>query len=226
MRALLWIACACALLCVPAQAQDASANLITVNGEATVSVRPDRASLHLGVASAGKTAQEASDANARDMTAVLAALKDAGIAEADIQTSRLSLQPQYDPNRAGKQRVVGFQANNQVTVTVRDVGKLAGLIDRAIGAGANEVSGIEFLVADPSKALDDARRNAVADAKRKAELYAQAAGVQLGRPVMIAEEGSPSPGPVMYRAAVPATPIAVGEQTLRAAVTVSFQLMH
>jgi uncharacterized protein YggE len=226
MRALLLIAWAFSLVAMPAHAQqDAGSNFITVSGEATVSVRPDRAALSVGVTSAGKTAQEASESNARDMTAVLAALKDAGIAESDVQTSRLSLQPQYDPNRAGKQRVVGFQANNQVTATVRDIGKLATLIDRAIGAGANDIGGIQFSVTDPSKALDEARKGAIADAKRKAEIFAQAAGVQIGRPMMIIEDGAPAPGPMAMRA-VAATPIAVGEETLRASVSVSFQLMH
>ena len=105
------------------------------------------------------------------MTTVLAAIKDNGIADRDIQTSRLSLQPQYDPNKAGTARLTGFQANNQVTVRIRDIDKLPALLDRAIAAGANEMSGIEFVVSEQSKLLDQARNDAVADARRKAELY-------------------------------------------------------
>ncbi|HZP76916.1 MAG TPA: SIMPL domain-containing protein [Pseudolabrys sp.] len=233
MRALVLLIATLALA-LPAQAQqDANFDVITVTGQAETSATPDVASLHAGVTSQGKSAQEASDTNNREMAAVLAALKDAGIAEKDVQTARISLQPLYDTsassaNRGGKQRVIGFQASNQVTVMIRDIAKLATVIDRAIGAGANEINGIQFIVSNPSKALDEARGAAIADAKRKAELYAQAAGVRLGHPVMITEDGA-SPPPVFMGKAMAARapiPIAVGEQTLHAAVTVSFQLMH
>lgn len=230
MRATFWLSLVVATLAIaPASAQqDINANVVTVTGEATVSVRPDLASIRAGVMSQGKTAQEASDSNSRDMTAVLAAIKDVGIAEKDVQTTRLSLTPLLDPNRAGKQRTVGFQANNQVVITIRDVGKLAAIIDRLVGAGANDISGIQFIVADPSKALDEARAAAIADAKRKAEIYAQAAGVRLGRAVMILEDGTSTPGPFAGKvmAARAPIPVASGEETLRAAVTVSFQLMN
>ena len=97
--------------------------LVTVTGEATVAVAPDAAMIRIGVSSQDKTAREASDANAKQMTAVLAAIKGNNIAERDIQTSRLSLQPQYDPNKSGTARLMGFQATNQVTVRIRDIGK-------------------------------------------------------------------------------------------------------
>src|SRR3990167_11377989 len=99
----------------------AAERLVTVTGEATVSVAPDMVVIRIGVASQGKTAREASDANAKQMTAVRAAIKGAGIAERDLQTSRLSLQPQYDPNRNAPVRLLGFQANNQLTVKIRDI---------------------------------------------------------------------------------------------------------
>ena len=155
--------------------------LVTVTGEATVAVAPDAAVIRIGVTSQDKTAREASDANAKQMTAVLAAIKDTGVADRDMQTSRLSLQPQYDPNKSGTARLIGFQVTNQVTVKIRDIDKLPAVLDRAIAAGANEMSGIEFVVSEQSKLLDQARDEAIADAHRKAELYAKAAGGKLGQ---------------------------------------------
>jgi hypothetical protein len=213
---------------------NAADRLVTVNGEATVNVAPDTAVIRVGVTRVAKSAREASDANSKQMTAVLAAIKDAGIATRDIQTSRLSLQPQYDPNRGGVSsqydpnrggtaRLLGFQAANQITVNVRDIEKLAGIIDQAITAGANEMSGLEFVVSQQSKLLDQARDEAIADARRKAELYAKAAGARLGAVVSISEEGSsPVARPMQMRAA--SVPVAPGEQTLRAVVSVSYEL--
>jgi uncharacterized protein YggE len=210
-----------ALAAAPAQALD---RLVTVTGEATVSVAPDAAVIRIGVSSIGKTAREASDANAKKMTAVLAAFRNSGIAERDVQTSRLSLQPQYDPNKAGPARLLGFQVTNQVTVKIRDIDKVAAILDNAIAAGANEMSGIEFVVSEQSKLLDQARDEAIADAKRKATLYTEAAGGKLGKVVSITEEGaSTPPRPVaQFRAA--AMPVAPGERELRAVVSVSYEL--
>ncbi len=198
--------------------------LVTVMGEATVAVAPDSAMIRIGVSSQDKTAREASDANARQMTAVLAAIKSNNIADRDIQTSRLSLQPQYDPNKSGTARLTGFQATNQVTVRIRDIGNLAAVLDSAISAGANEMSGIEFIVSEQSKLLDRARDDAIADAHRKAELYAKAAGSKLGHVIAISEEGSAPPPRPMQALRAGAVPISPGEQTLRAAVTVSYEL--
>lgn len=217
----LWALVAVAATLTPAHAAE---KLITVTGEATVAVAPEAAVIRIGVTSQDKTAREASDANSRQMTAVLAAIKGNGVAERDIQTSRLSLQPQYDPNKAGSAHLSGFQATNQVTVRVRDIDKLPTLLDRAIAAGANEMSGIEFVVLEQSKLLDRARDDAVADARRKAELYAKAAGAKLGRVIAITEEGSAPPPRPMQTMRSGAVPIALGEQTLKAAVTVSYEL--
>jgi len=197
---------------------------VTVTGEATVAVAPDAAVIRIGVTSQDKTAREASEANAKQMTAVLAAIKDTGIADRDVQTSRLSLQPQYEPNKSGTARLTGFQATNQVTVRIRDIDKLPVFLDRAIAAGANEMSGIEFVISEQSKLLDRARDDAIADARRKAELYAQAAGSKLGPVVSITEEGSATPPRPMQAMRAGAVPIAPGEQTLRATVTVSYEL--
>ncbi|MBV9556439.1 MAG: SIMPL domain-containing protein [Pseudolabrys sp.] len=213
-----------ATLAISVLSAGAADRLITVNGEATVAVAPDAAVIRIGVSSQGKTAREASDANAKEMTAVLAALKDGGIAERDIQTSRLALQPQFDPNKAGSNRLIGFQATNQVTVRLRATDQLAAVIDRAIAAGANEMSGIEFVVSEQSKLLDKARGDAVADAKRKAEIYAAAAGVKLGRAVAISDDDSNTPPRPMQAMRAGGVPVAPGEQNLRVSVTVSYEL--
>lgn len=210
---------AATLMLTPAHAME---KLVTVTGEATVAVAPDAAVIRIGVTSQDKTAREASEANAKQMTAVLAAIKDTGIADRDIQTSRLSLQPQYDANKSGNARLTGFQASNQVTVRIRDIDKLATVLDRAIASGANEMSGIEFVISEQSKMLDQARDDAIADARRKAELYAKAAAARIGNVVSISEEG-PAPRPMQAMRAG-AVPIAPGEQTLRAIVTVSYEL--
>ena len=166
--------------------------MISVTGEATVSVAPDQAQIDAGVTSDAKTAREASDANNAAMGKVLLALKGAGIAEKDYQTSRLSLQPQYAPNRAGPNPIVGYRASNRVTIRLRDVTKVASVIDTLVGAGANDIGGIGFTVSSASKLLDEAREQAIADARRKAEIYARAAGVTLGAPLASRRRARPA----------------------------------
>ena len=144
--------------------------------------------IRIGVTSQSKTAREASDANAKQMTNVLAAIKEAGIADRDVQTSRLSLQPQYDPKQARRRapaRLPGHQSGDGEDPRYRQA---AVDLDHAIAAGANEMSGIEFMVSEQSKLLDQARDEAIADARRKAELYAKAAGVKLGRVMAISRK--------------------------------------
>jgi uncharacterized protein YggE len=225
------LAIAFVLLVPPALAQAPAAfpPAISVTGEAHISVPPDLASVDAGVATDAKSAREASEANNAAMAKVLAALKTAGIDAKDIQTSRLSLQPQYAPNRSGPSPVVGYRASNRVTVRIRDVGKVAGVIDTLVGAGANDIGNVSFEVSQASKLLDEARDKAVADARRKAEIYAKAAGVTLGAPLSISEQGAPQP---MYRAkmmqgapmAAAPTPIAQGEETLSVSVSATWEI--
>ena len=214
------------LAAAPALAQGIPPAAISVTGEATVSVPPDLAEVDGGVASEAKTAREASDANNAAMGKVLLALKGAGIAEKDFQTSRLSLQPQNAPNRAGPSAIVGYRASNRVTVRLRDTTRVAGVIDTLVAAGANEIGGIGFMVSNASKLLDDAREQAVADARRKAEIYAKAAGVTLGAPLSISEEGAPGPMPFRKMAAGMAVsaPVAQGEETLAVTISVSWAI--
>ncbi len=213
----------------PALAQTAAPPAISVTGEATVSVAPDQAQIDGGVTSDAKTAREASEANNAAMGKVLLALKGAGIDEKDYQTSRLSLQPQFAANYKPSDRasgIVSFRASNRVTVRVRDVAKVASIIDVLVGAGANEIGGINFTVTQASKHLDEARDKAIADARRKAEIYAKAAGVTLGDPISISEEGAPTP---MFRSKMAApmaagAQVAPGEETLSVTVGVSWAI--
>jgi len=212
---------------VPAFAE-APPSFISVTGEARISVPPDLAQIDAGVTSDGKTAREASDANNAAMGKVLLALKGAGIDEKDYQTSRLSLQPQYSPSKvSGPATVVGYRASNRVTIRLRDVTKVANVVDTLVTSGANEIGGINFMVSQASKLLDDAREQAVADARRKAEIYAKAAGVTLGAPLSISEEGAAQP---LFRArmaapmAAAATPVAQGEETLSITVGMTWAI--
>lgn len=220
-----------ALIATPAYAQVSTPPMITVSGEGTVSVPPDLALVDGGVTSEAKTAREATEANNSAMAKVLAALKSAGIDDKDLQTSRLSLFPQYAqqtrPN-GGPNVITGYRASNRVTIRVRDVTKVAATIDTLVTSGANEVGGINFIVTKASQLLDDARTQAIVDARRKAELYAKAAGVTLGSPINITEDGAnPPPAPMMMRKAsadFASAPVAQGEEVLRVNVSVSWEI--
>ena len=215
------------LLATPVFADDFP-SAISVSGEATVSVAPDLAQIDAGVANDAKTAKEASDANNAAMGKVLLALKGAGIDEKDYQTSRLSLQPQYGSSKSsGASPVVGFRASNRVTVKIRDVTKVAAIIDTLVGAGANDIGNISFEVTQASKLLDDARERAVADARRKAEIYARATGVTLGAPLSVSEGGGPMPlfkGRVAAATMAAPAAVAPGEETLSVTVHVSWAI--
>jgi uncharacterized protein len=225
LRALLALS---AGLCFAAQAQTPATPpaAISVTGEARISVPPDLAQIDAGVTSEAKTAREASDANNAAMGKVLLALKGAGIDEKDYQTSRLSLQAENSISKTGAPpTIVGYRASNRVTIRLRDVTKVASVIDTLVSSGANDIGGVNFMVSQASKLLDDAREQAIADARRKAEIYAKAAGVSLGSPLSVVEEGAPQP---LFRTRVAApmsaapVPIAQGEETLSVSVAVTW----
>ena len=212
----------------PAFAEADQPSFISVTGEAHLSAPPDLAQIDAGVTSEAKTAREASDANNAAMGKVLLALKSAGVDEKDYQTSRLSLQPQMSAMASGRpSTITGYRASNRLTIRLRDVTKVATVIDTVVTAGANDVGGIHFIVSQASKLLDDAREQAVADARRKAEIYAKAAGVTLGAPISISEEGAAQP---MFRARMAApmaaspVPIAQGEETLSITVAMTWAI--
>ena len=200
---------------------------IIVIGEASVSVSPDRAQIRSGVTTRAKTAKEAADANTKTMTALIAALSDAGIEQKDIQTAQFSVEPVYvstEPKTEPK--LTGYRASNQVRLTITQLDKLGDVLDRLLTAGATDSGNIAFLVSDPSKYLDQAREAAVADAQHRAALYATAAGVGLGRVVWIAEDSSYAPPVPIMGVAAPAAraavPTANGEETLHVRITVGF----
>jgi uncharacterized protein len=211
----------------PARAQTEPPAAISVTGEAKISAPPDLVQIDGGVTSEAKTAREASDANNAAMGKVLLALKGAGIDEKDFQTSRLSLQPQSSSSKAsGPPTIVGYRASNRVTIRLRDVTKLASVIDTLVGAGANDIGGINFMVSQASKLLDEAREKAIADARRKAEIYAKAAGVTLGAPLSISEGGAPAPIAFRRMAAgvSESAAVAPGEETLQLTVSVTWAI--
>ena len=215
----------------PVRADDAKPGpeaRIIVIGEGSVSAAPDYARITSGVTARAKTAKEASDADAKAMAAILAALQSAGIEQKDIQTSRFSIQPVYtSPGPNVEQRLSGFNVSNQVSVTIRQIDKVGDILDRLVTAGATDAGNVEFLHADPSKTLDRAREAAMADARRKAELYARAAGLALGGVAWITEDSAATAfaPKVAMRAVLPGSvPIATGEDTLQVRITVGFEI--
>ena len=209
--------------------------LLTLNAEGKTARTPDLAVFNAGVTSQGKTAGEALSANSGDMNRVIAALKRAGIADKDIQTSQISLNPVYGqpvvtPNGVVSQeaRIIGYQATNTVSIRSRDIKNFGKVLDALVAAGANQISGPSFQLAEPSAANDEARVSAVKAARARAELYARAAGLRVVRIVSISESGGYSPPQPMYARAMKAesdsTPISAGEVEAAVTVTMQFEL--
>ena len=204
---------------------------IEVTGEGAVMAAPDFARVTLGVATTGKTAGDAMEANAKAANGLVSALKAEGIAPADIQTSNISISPMFSHEQPAQTRVptiAGYSVSNNVTVTLRDLPRLGSLLDKAVAAGANSAYGVSFGHNDLSALLDKARPLAVADARRKAEIYASAGGARLGRLMTLTEEGGPQ-APIAFasrafvQGAAP-TPVEAGEDKLTVTVTARFEL--
>lgn len=228
----LFLATALALpLTGPALADDAvEVAHITVTGEGRVDLRPDMATISLGVTTQGDTAAAAMAANSAELARVLDRLRAAGIAERDLQTSGLSLNPNWDNTygSGGAPQIRGYVAANMLTVRVRALETLGGVLDAAVTDGANTLNGVSFGLAEPDPMLDEARRRAVADASHRALLLAQAAGVGLGKVVSITEGGGYAPPVPMYRmqadAVAAPVPMAEGEVALAATVTMVWEI--
>ena len=210
---------------------------IRITGRGEVQATPDTAFITSGVTSQGATAKEALDANNADMAALIETLKGAGIDAKDIQTSGFSVNPNYvysdarDPN--GYQlppKIVGYTVSNNVTVQIRELDDLGSVLDQAVTVGANTISGISFAVEDPSELLNEARRLAFADARDKAQLYADAAGVRLGDLDLISEQAGYSAPPQPYAVKAQAAmdrafvPVEVGQLTFSIDVNVGWEL--
>jgi hypothetical protein len=161
-------------------------NIVVVSGQGTVSTAPDKATVSLGVNTTGATAEEALQANATQMDAVLKALADAGIEEKDIQTQNMNVNKHVE-NRGTKQETTNYVANQQLSVVIHDVTKVGSVIDSAVKAGANDVGGIEFGLTDAATSKNAAFKEAVAVARTKAETLAAAAGASVGSVVRIDE---------------------------------------
>lgn len=202
--------------------------LLSVSAEGKVEGRPDMATINLGVTTEGQTAQAALQENARRMQALTAALRRAGIAERDIQTSNVSVQPQQQYRENQPPLITGYIASNQVTAKVRNIDNTGRVIDAAVAAGGNTVNGVYFSYQNPDAQMDAARRAAVAEARRRAELYASALGMRVVRVVAVSEGGGfqpPMPMPMMrMEAQDAATPIAPGVIETSVNLSVTFEL--
>lgn len=230
----------------PAMAQAVSPGPVVAPGNAVLTLSadgrstrvPDLAVFSAGVTTQAKTASAALSQNAEQMNAVIAALKASGIAERDIQTSNLSVNPVYGQPRAdangnvsGDPVIIGYQATNQVEVKQRKIGNYGKTIDTLVNAGANQVSGPSFQLDNPDAASDEARIEAMKKARARAELYAKAAGLTVKRILTISESGGYAPPQpmVMYARAdammaKAPSPVAAGEVQVGANVTVTFEL--
>ncbi len=205
--------------------------VLDIVAEGTSTRVPDLAVIQAGVTTQAATAAEAMTQNGAQMARVLAALRRAGIAERDIQTSSISLAPQYRYEQNQSPVLTGYQASNQVSVRFRDIARSGKILDTLVGEGANNINGPNLTVDKPEAALDEARTDAIAKAKARAELYAKAAGLSVNRILAISEAGAvtlpPVPMPMMVarsRAEAADTQIAAGERELTVNVSVRFLL--
>ena len=225
--------------------------LLSLSAEGRSNRVPDLAVFSAGVVTHGVTASEALGGNSRQMDRVVAALKQSGIADRDIQTSSISLSPRWNNPEAEAQRIaretrqpyvptneppriIGYEARNSVQVRVRKLGEMGKIIDTLIAAGANEVNGPSFTLDDQSAALDEARVEAVATGKQRAELYARAAGMRVVRLLSMSEGGGYYPvqqaivvtGMRSYGAPPPPppAPVSPGELTLGVSLSMQFEI--
>ncbi len=241
-RASLLLAMALSALALSMFAMDASAQapahpaagtdgtLLAITAHAETTRVPDVATISTGVVTQAADANAAMRANATQMDKVMAAIKDAGIAERDIQTSGVNLNPQYNYSEGQAPSITGYQASNTVSLKVRDIGKLGKVLDALVGSGANQVNGPSFEVDQPEAAYDEARRAALDKAQARAAMYAKTLGLRVRRIVSISEGAGfqpPRPMPVMAMARGKAesdTAVSPGETALGADLDVVFEL--
>jgi hypothetical protein len=239
-RKILAILAAAAALSSPAVAQDPAKvpGRISIVGEGKAAAAPDTAIFDAGVVVIAETAQAALEQNTKSITALLAALKAAGIAGRDLATSGFAVQPRfvYPQPEPGKQpeqpKLEGYEVRNAVTAKVRDLSKLGAILDAAVQHGANQIGAISFEIQNKDSLLDEARQDAINDAKRKAEKAAQAAGLKLGRVLSLSETVQHAvPRPMAgdgtaFRAAATPVPIEAGEQTLGSHIEMTWEIAN
>jgi len=208
----------------------ADSTLLSVSAQAEAKRVPDVATISAGVVTQAADANAAMRANAVQMDKVMAAIKAAGIAERDIQTSGINLNPQYKYVENQEPTITGYQANNTVNLKVRDIGKLGKVLDALVASGANQVNGPSFEIDQPEEAYDEARRGALEKAQARAAMYAKTLGLRVRRIVSISEGAGfqpPRPMPMMAMARGKAemdTAVSPGETTLSANLDVVFEL--
>ena len=214
-----------------ANASDMGAT-VSVTGEGVVTAVPDMAMVSTGVTTEAATPEAALDANTAAMNGLMKVLDDLDIAAKNRQTSNFNISPQYrrERNDTGSPKIDGYRVSNQLTIRVRDLDELGALLDALVKAGSNQLGNIRFDFSERGKLVDKARQLAVADARKRAELYVDAADVDLGDVLSISESGIAVPRPpMMMRSAMMAesaadVPIAVGESEIRATVHMVFEL--
>ncbi|WP_149193877.1 SIMPL domain-containing protein [Luteimonas suaedae] len=214
-----------------ARAAAADGTLLSVSAQAEASRVPDVATLSAGVVTQAADANAALRANADRMNALMAAIKAAGIAEKDVQTSGLNVHPQYHHSDNAAPTITGYQASNTVSLKVRDIAALGDVLDALVASGANQVNGPSFEIDEPDAVYDEARQAALQKAQQRARMYAQSLGMRVRRIVSISEGGGfmPPPRPMMRMEAAAmdmggASPVSPGQTTLTANLDVVFEL--
>jgi uncharacterized protein YggE len=216
---------------VPSRAEDkAMERTITVSATGTAEAEPDQARITSGVSTEAPTAREALTGNTEAMNKVIAELKSKGIDAKDIQTASFNVEPVMDYSKDGQPpKLRGYRVSNQVVVLVRDLDKLGSVLDDLVTAGANQVQGLAFEVSKAETLKDEARKNAIANALRRAKLLAAAAGTEVGQVLQISEETTPDvpvtfAAPRFAKVQAASVPIERGSSTLEARVTTTWAL--
>jgi uncharacterized protein YggE len=227
----LFLVLATTLSCQAADTNSPTPAVITVSGEGLVTAVPDMASVMVGVTTQAREATEAMAANNRAMASLVAALDKFGVAATDRQSSGFNIYPRYDRQIDGRNstEITSYVVSNQMTVRYRDMARLGELLSAVVASGSNQLGSLSFGNTDEAELLDEARTRAVANARHKASLYAEAAGGKLGRVVSISEAGAPQPSPLMRAGMamqMEAVPVAAGENEYRAVVNVVFELVQ
>jgi uncharacterized protein YggE len=203
---------------------------ISVAGEGEATAPPDMATVRTGVATQAETAKDALNQNNAAMQKVLGLLKELEIADKDVQTAGFNVHPvfEHDPQGRTEPKVTAYRVTNEVQVRVRKLASLGDVLDALVQVGSNQISGVAFDVDDSEGILNEARSRAIRNAKSRADVYAQAAGVSVGRVLQISEQSLEPPRPMQmgmeFRTAASGVPVATGEQQFRVTVNVVYEL--
>lgn len=219
---------------IPARTISGDATVLTVAAEAEASQAPDVAQLSAGVVAHATDASAAMQANSKQMARVIAKIKAAGIADKDIQTLGIDLEPQYGDGRNDNQppKVVGYQAGNTVQIKIRDINQIGRLIDALVISGANQINGPQFSIDQPDALSNQARRQALDKARARAQMYASALGLKVRRIISVSETGSDALPQLRMLASnkmeavatTMAAPVELGENTVNVSLVVAFEL--